>query len=196
MHKEAIKYYDLACVHLKETVGVSNLDAVDAFYSKSLSLISLGDINQADTLLKESKKIMQSIKNFTLYLELKTDENFVFCALEYDFYHYKNGLILSTMGTVNSMNRDYKQAHQNFGESVKILVKCLGEDHLEVADTYVKVVECHLKQVQEGKRSQISLQEVTGFADKALEIYRKKFDENHYKVTTALTYSLLLTETN
>ena len=106
----------------------------------------------------------------------------------------KKGLVISSLGLISSMNKNYDQAKKHFFESEKILVSALGEDHIEVADVQIKIVESFLKEFQENCSSTFPLHKVNACLLSALSNFKKKFDESHYKYKQSLTFLYLLEE--
>ena len=187
-HDTAIEFYNKSIMNLENTVGKSNLDIVDAYYSKSLSLISKSDLGSAEKYLKGLDSFFSNCLLTFFKKECQT------ILKKYDHFHYKNGLVLSTLGQLYSMKSQYSQAFKYLTDGGNVLIKTLGEGHLEVADVYLKIGECALKEIDEQRKSSIEKKELLNFLEKCLEIYKNKFNENHKKVTETQTFIFLLTQ--
>ena len=164
-HSQAINFYEIALGHLNATGGENTLDGVDIYYSMSLSLIAINKVKDADLFLEKATFIINQIRG----------------------PHYKKGLILASMGMVKSFRGLYHDAEKDFENALKILLETLGPDHLEVADTRVKLVEANLKH-QEETHNMDNFNELINHVNSAMNIYIKKFESSHYKIKECETY--------
>lgn len=169
-HIEALTYYDKSYKHVIATRGATALDMVDIYYSMSLSFNSLNRLPEAHECLKRAKDIMSHVKEL----------------------NYKSGLLSSGYGTLSSQQGFYHVALGQFTESLDILTKTLGPDHLEVADVRLKLVEAALKEQEETKQK-ANNDELLGHIRSALQTYRAKFNATHSKISECETFLYLLT---
>ncbi|CAH6421645.1 Tetratricopeptide repeat [uncultured virus] len=169
-HESAINFYEKAIDHISSTVEHDNIEAVDVFYYMSLSLTSLEKIDESNFYLEKAKTIMDKIKTL----------------------HYKNGMILVAFGLNKSLKKNYDEAHKDFKNAIKILTETSGEDHIEVADAHINLVESYIKQQHENQNLDNN-NELKNYVELAKNIYeKKKLDPKHPKILKCESLFLIL----
>jgi tetratricopeptide (TPR) repeat protein len=161
-HGEALATYTQSLNHLVATTGSKSIGVAEVYYSQSLSYLAL----------RKDREAFETIEKARLIL---TDT--------YKNGHYKLGMVKTVLAKISSLRQDYESANRLFEDAIIELTKELGADHLEVADTWVDLADCILKQMSENRSYKPHLGQAVQQLTTARDIYAKQFGVYHTKVS-------------
>lgn len=173
-YTEALAFYDTAIQRL--SIHESSLDLADAYISQSLALIgdsqrmpALAAVTRADEIASKMQKV-----------------------------HYKKGIALAVIGYIYGQLKQYDRSFPNMEMGLNILSETLGAQHLEVADTRLKIVEIACNSYQEESIGDHKLDsfmtedKVREHVDLALKTYQTKYPHGHMKIDDCCSFAAVI----
>lgn len=100
---------------------------------------------------------------------------------EFGEKHYKVGQFKSSAGLAYAMLNDYKNAYEELKQALQILLACLGNMHIEVADCYSNLGDVCMKLHAESPSHNGKLDEAKKYYQEANKIVQATFGADHPK---------------
>ncbi|MGH1339834.1 MAG: tetratricopeptide repeat protein [Aureispira sp.] len=157
-------------------------------FQRGLSAQKKGEFAPSNQYFKQAKKQLKASKAWDVYLEAqnqiarncwkmeKLDSASLVCQSIATSPHLKKGSLIeatlfNNIGVIHDIRAEYKEALNNFHQSLEIRKEKLGDDHIETEKLYYNIGACYELQSQ----FNASLE----YRKKALRNFKKNLSPNH-----------------